>query len=153
MRSDTSMAPASGRTWRDRIHTQRNRRILAALYVANLVAMLLATWLVDSYWVALPFGALWVALMVLTTLSIRGITNEGSVALDEQQIAFRNAGYKDAYWIGVGVAFVGGVLMSALSDSDTVFEVGLFIGAWGIVTGLPTLIVAWTLPPEVDDEQ
>jgi predicted MFS family arabinose efflux permease len=147
------MTSTSDRTWFDRFRTRRNRRSLAVFYAANLAAMLLASWLVDSYWVIVPFAVLWVASMIMVTKSTRGITAEGDRSLDEQQIAFRNAGFKASYWIGVAVAFAGGLIVASISDSDTAFEVGLFLGVWGFVSGLPAMVVAWTLPPEVDDEE
>ena len=153
MTNDTSMASMNERSWFDRFRTQRNRRGLAIFYVANLGAMLLVSWLVDSYLPLIPLGALYVASTIALMMSTRGITGENANSLDEHQVAFRNASYKTSYWFGTGIAFAGGALVTSISDWDTAFEVGLFVAIWGVVTGLPAMVVAWTLPPEVVDDE
>lgn len=153
MKNMMSAVSEGSDSWFDRFRTKRSRRSLTGFYLAVLALMLLVTWLVDSYWPVLPLGILYAGLTILLVMSIRGITGQATDQLDEQQVAVRNAGYKTSYWLGVGVAFGGGMLISGIHETDTAFEAGLFLAVWGFVSGLPMMVVAWTLPTEVDDEE
>ena len=152
MKDPNWMSVEAGNSWFDRFQTQRNRRFIAALYLATLAALLLITWFVDSYWPLVPLFALFSINTVLLYGSTRGIVGLPTQSLDEQQIAVRNAGYKITYSARVVVAFFGGFAVSKITDWDTAFEAGLILAVWGLLTGLPMLAVAWTLPGETVDE-
>lgn len=137
----------------DRLQTRTRRRSVAAFYVGVLGSLMLVTWLVDSYWLAAPFVVLFMAGTVLLHGSVRGMAEASSQELDERQIALRNAGYRYTYWAGVMVAFIGGLFVARVSDWDTAFELGLFVAVWGILSGLPALFLAWTLPSEELNEE
>ncbi len=114
---------------------------------------MLVTWFVDSYWLAAPFVILYMAGTVLLHASVRGITETATRDLDERQVALRNAGYRYTYWAGVMIAFLGGLFVARVSDWDTAFELGLFLTVWALLSSLPTLFLAWTLPSEAPDEE
>ena len=145
--------PYRGQSYVARLRTRRNRRALALFYVAVLGALLAITALIDSYLPVIPLAALYVTFTLLLNLSTRSIAGQATDALDEQQVSIRNAAYQRSYWAGTMVAFLGGIGVAGLSDTDTAFEVGLFLAVWGLLSGLPMLVVAWTLPEEAGDEE
>jgi hypothetical protein len=143
-----------GKTSRfDCYRTRRNRLAAAVSYLGVLAAFLLITWFVDENLLAIPLVALYMLTTVVLYAGTRGITESSATDLDEHQIDVRNAAHKAAYLPGIMIAFIGGILVAKLSDTDTAFEVGLFIALWGTITALPTIIVAWRLPSELVDEE
>lgn len=133
--------------------TQGKRRSIVGFYLSTLAAFLVVTLLVDSYWPAIPLGLFYVVGFVLLYGSTRGITAVSSDAMDEQQIASSNSGYRISYWAGTMIALAGGYALSEIRDWDTAFELGLFFAVWGLLTALPVMVVAWTLPSEISDEE
>ncbi|MBN4064808.1 hypothetical protein JYU04_03630 [Dehalococcoides mccartyi] len=136
----------------ERFQTQRRRRIIVGLYLISLITMLVETGLVDSYLPVIPLFAFIAVATLFLYGSTRGIANDDSAKLDEQQISTRNAGYRQAYMIGITVAFAGGYWISQISDWDTAIEVGAWLSIFGFVSSLPTMIIAWTLPNDIADE-
>jgi len=136
----------------ERFQSQRSRRLIAGFFNASLIALLVVTWFIDSYWLAVPFFGFYAVGTLMLLASTRGITSEDSNRLDEHQISVRNAVFKQAYMIGIAVAMAGGYLISSISDTDTAFELGVWVSVFGFVATLPAQILAWTLPGEDSDE-
>ena len=136
----------------ERFQSQKSRRTIALLYLGSLIALLVETWFVDSYLTVIPMFGLMAVATILLFGSTRGMASENSTLLDEQQIASRNAGYRHAYMMGITAALLGGYFISQISNDDTAFEVGLWLSVFGFVSTLPTVILAWTLPSEIADE-
>ncbi len=133
--------------------SQRYRRSVAVFFVGNLGALLLITALIDSYWTAAPLVVLYMVATFLLFQSVRGMTEAATSALDERQVKLRNTAYRNTYWPGVMVAFLGGIFVASVRDWDTAFELGLFVSVWGLLSSLPTLLLAWTLASDFVDEE
>ncbi len=137
----------------DRPRTRRYRRSVALSYVGTLGALMLLTGLVDNYWLAAPLVLLYMVTTFFLYRSVHGITETSTRELDERQVELRNGAYRNAYWAGVMIAFIGGIFVSRIVDWDTAFELGLFVAVWGMLSGLPTLLLAWTQPSDFVDEE
>jgi len=138
-------------SWCDRFRTRRRRRAIAGAYAGVLGALIITTSFFNSFFAVMPLYALLFAASILLNVSTRSIAELVTHALDEQQMAFRNAAYQRVYWPATMLAFLGGLLVARHSDWETALQAGALL--WALLAGMPSLLAAWTLPREADDEE
>lgn len=129
------------------------RRMLVTLYVLLLVLLCCSTLFdgvkAQSYTEALAGIALLILYFVMRK-SVRLIADAPAELLDERLIAIRDRTYVMAYrWL----AFVAGGLigMSIARDTAAVWEGSFFsliLFVAMVVVGLPSMVLAWSLPSE-----
>lgn len=90
-------------------------------------------------------------LMSMLNMSVRGITEIPLKSLDERQGQLKSKAYLQAYIVGVVAAGLLGYAIAQIG-TDGFHAVPMFAGGMGIIVGLPTMLLAWNLPDELDEE-
>ncbi|HSK23667.1 MAG TPA: hypothetical protein VK906_10845 [Egicoccus sp.] len=134
-----------------RLRTRRRRRTLVVGTVTLLALLPGAGLLADRIW---PVIALF-APVFAATLLLAGATDflfdRSPAGLDERQRVVRDTVLDHPYVIGTSLGLAAGMVVQASFAADTAAAAGLAVA---VVMGaylLPTLVLAWRLPDEVDD--
>jgi len=132
----------------------RRRLVVAHVGISALMAGLMA-WgaATDNAWALAGMVVLLVvAILVIGTLnaSVRGVTELGERDLDEWQNRTRDATYRRLFMPAVSaLGAVAAVILFV--DAPLFLEAAVFLFSWFIVTGLPVLVLAWSLDDEPAD--
>lgn len=129
------------------------RRRLVGLMALVLAAFPLVGWLSKEVWpVALnlvPFGLV----SVLLAVSTQGLLGRPVSSLDERQRALRGNLFSGLYTTGACVGLACGVAATvAPLRLEPGPAAGVLIVAVNLAFMLPSLVLAWKLPDEVDDD-
>lgn len=134
-----------------RLRTRRRRRALVVGTVALLGLLPVAGLLFDRVW---PVIALFVPVFAATLL-LAGATDflfdRSPSALDERQRTVRDTVFDHPYVIGASVGLAAGMVVQSSFADDTAATAGLAVAVVMAAYLLPTLLLAWRLPDEVDD--
>ncbi|WP_440713088.1 hypothetical protein [Gordonia sp. FQ] len=146
------------------LRTRRARRILVLILIAGLLLGVAAS--IAAFWslaaAGIPFvvgvvGAL--IALTLVRISTGGVADAPSEALDELQLAQRNAARSFAYIlllpVIIGIYF-GAIALSTRDyvAGDTVAALAwLLISATFAISCLPEILLTWWLPEPSDDEE
>jgi hypothetical protein len=136
----------------DRFRSVQARRALT-LVTFGLLAVTVAAFWRNALIVALLLGAVTVGGGFLLRRSVRLVADAPDAALDERQIARRNAAYRQAYVILATGVMLALLLLYIAADGrriDFTLEPrhihALFWAATGAGALLPSAIMAWTEP-------
>lgn len=142
----------------ERLQTRVRRRVLVIAGLANKLGIVFVCWVFPAtWWVWGPMFVLLFPLALLLNMSVRGITEIPLSHLDERQAQLRMRSFHDAFPVAIAIALltgiaIGHVWLSKLSPLTSV-AFGAMLGSVGATLHkLPTMILAWCLPDEVDDE-
>lgn len=140
-------------SWARRSRDTRRGLVVAVLVL--LAAFPAVGWMVDyEMLLALLLGPYLFLLMALWGAT-GGLLDVPAAELDERERSIRGDAFAGAYWFGAIAGLLGGgaVVAVVLGEYAPGFVGGVVIGVAGLVTALPTLILAWRLPdPLLDDE-
>lgn len=148
----------------DRLSTRRSRRLLAVAFMVTLSAYPLVAWWTGNVWLVATVILPYAVTAVLLQGSTRGVTELRNAKLDERQRNIRDRIYRPAFFIGIVVAFLGGLALATrfvnepeLSTAPmlgglSALSLGFSLLLWGFLMLLPALLLAWILPDEVRDE-
>lgn len=150
-RTGTDLATLFQRPMVERFQTRSRRRLLVVGFLVYLAALAIVPMAFNSGLLAVVLFVGSLPLAGLLNMSVRGVTEIPTRDLDERQVQLRNGGYRDAYWLGVALAFVIGLGMPPGAEHGLA-GIGIIIAAVEIVLGLPAMVLAWRLPNEAAEE-
>mgnify|MGYP002784628734 CR=1 FL=1 len=132
-------------------HPQSVRRKLVIAMIALPLCFTAAMWFLPSIWWFAPLLVLFVPLMGSLNGSIRGLTELRQHQLDEREGRTRDAAFRKAFWpmIAIGVA---GLFLLMKPGLSVELRAGIGFAAFILTMTMPTLILAWSLPDDVKDE-
>lgn len=137
------MAPFQSRTGRHR---------LVGLFLVVLAAFPVLGWVTDRSWLValamIPFAALSVLLAVAT----QGMLDKPLSSLDERQAMLRQNLFREPYITGVSLGLAGGLIVAVAARLNEATMLGLVLVVLGFVFILPSMVLAWRLPDDVDDD-
>lgn len=134
-----------------RLRTRRRRRALAIGNVLMLALLPAAGLAFDRVW---PVVALFVPVFAATLLlagAVDFLFDRPPFSLDERQRAVRDTVFDHPYVIGTSVGLLAGLVVQGSFASDTAAAAGLAVAVTLAAYLLPSLVLAWRLPDEVDD--
>lgn len=131
----------------------RTRRLLVVAYLFLLAAIPVASMAIYPVFVLIAALPVFVVLVGFLNLSTRGLTELRQSQLDEREGRMRDAAYRTMHMPAMllGAAAVG-VIAIAARDGTTLWLFGLAFSLWALGMLLPTILLAWTLPPELQEE-
>lgn len=142
------------RATRHHATASRRRRLLAATWALLTILTPLAFWRVDTWGLgAFALVAIWLVVYWLLRRAVASRADMPDHQLDEREIAQRDRVYLHAYQ---GFASAIAVLLFAMSLAADRAALGyddLSAAMWfalGLGLGLPSAILAWRMPAEID---
>jgi len=130
---------------------RRQRRWLVAAFLLVLAAFPIVGWVTDQtravMLVLIPYAA---ASLVLSAAT-QGMFDRPLTSLDERQLQIRRTIFREPYFTGVALGLAGGLVIAMATRVDDGLGMGLVLVALGAVFGLPSMVLAWTVPDEDDD--
>lgn len=143
----------------ERLQTRVRRRTLVVAGLADALGIVFACWIWPAAWWA--WASMFVLLFPLVSLinmSVRGVTEIPLSHLDDRQAQIRMRSFHDAFPVAITIGVLSGIalgrwwLVDDLSPAGSV-AFGAVLGTVGATLHkLPTVILAWRLPDEADDE-
>ncbi len=154
--SDTFASPVV-----ERFQARSTRRLLVVAMLSWAAAEIaLVTLLPTAWWAWGPLLLLFFPLASMINMSVRGVTEIPLSHLDDRLAQLRMKAFHDAYYLGIGLAFIAGLWVFFLfngitgpEDSSGIYVLGP-AGALicGGLIGLPAMMLSWRLPDESADE-
>jgi len=128
------------------------RRALVGIY-AVLIALLVLSYSIAavklSSYVAAISGALLIAMYLALRYSVRLIADAPTELLDERLVAIRDRTYLIAYrWLSLVVGIILGFAIAGDFSFARDSWWPLVVALGMLIAGLPSMILAWTLPSE-----
>ncbi len=144
----------------EKFQTRVRRRSLVismGLWMAGITALCLL--LPQAWWLWGPLFLLFFPLASMINMSVRGVTEIPISHLDDRLAQLRARAFHDAYYIGVVLALIGGIvlqeyLFATVGESRpllSIVPIGGMLG--GFLFGLPAVMLAWRLPDEPEHEE
>lgn len=133
------------------LRTRRRRRALVVGNVVMLALLPAAGLAFDRAW---PVIALFVPAFAATLLlagAIDFLFDRPPASLDERQREVRDTVFDHPYVIGASVGLLAGMVVQGSFARNTGAAVGLAVAVTLAAYLLPSLVLAWRLPDEVDD--
>lgn len=128
------------------------RRLLALAFLAVLAAFPLVGWATGAMWPVLLLMAPYLALAVLLAAATQGILDRPFARLDEREASQRRSLFREPYITGASLGMVSGLLMAAAFSAEDALLMGAVLALMGFLYGLPSVVLAWTLPDDDPDE-
>lgn len=134
------------------LKVRRRRRRLAVAFTAVLGGFPLVGWLTGELWPVMVWMIPYLAGAVVLSVATQGLLDRPRSALDERQLETRRSIFPEPYFTGAGLGLAGGLLAATATTAPEGVMAGTFMAVVGLVFGLPSIVLAWSLPDEVDDE-
>jgi len=143
----------------------QRRRLRRALVVAMLVFVVLelavCVFAPTAWWLWGPLLLVFFPLASMINMATRGVTEIPIQHLDDRLAELRLRAFHDACYLAIAVALLAGMWILSVfngietSETDPQTYVLAAIGAvtFGVLAGLPALLLAWRLPSESADEE
>lgn len=132
-------------------NSRGRRRVLVAGYVLLLALFPTVTSMTNQLWPALVL----LLPTVIASLLLGGVTDglfdRPLSALDERQRHLRHTVFTNPYLTGASLGIAAGLLLAVALGSDRPATTGWSVAMLMLVFTLPTIVLAWKLPAEVDD--
>lgn len=131
--------------------SRRPRRGLVGALLLVLAAFPVVGWVTDQTWavmlVLIPFAAA----SLLVGAATQGLLDHPLGSLDERQVHVRRTIFREPYMTGAALGLAGGLTIAVATRVDEGLGMGLVLVALGVVMGVPSMVLAWTMPDEDDD--
>lgn len=132
-------------------NSRRRRRGLVGGYVLLLALFPTVTSMTDQLWPAMVL----LLPVVIASFLLGGVTDglfdRPLSTLDERQRHLRHTVFANPYFTGASVGIAAGLVVAAALGSDQSANTGWSVAMLMLVFILPTIVLAWKLPAEVDD--
>jgi hypothetical protein len=133
--------------------SRAGRHRLVGLFLIALAALPVAGWLTGQLWVVLllliPYGVGSVLLAVTT----QGLLDRPLSSLDERELHQRRSILREPYGTGATIGLTGGLLVALATLADDALMMGAFVAVIGLVYGLPSMLLAWRMPADLNDDE
>ena len=130
---------------------QRRRRLLVLAMAVIVVAYPLVG-LLGNVWAVIALLVPHAAVVLALGAATQGMLDRPIASLDERQREQRLTLFRDPYVTGVTLGLAGGVSIVAIDDIDDALATGILMAVIALLYTLPTMLLAWRLPDDIDDE-
>lgn len=134
------------------LRTRSGRRWLSIAYLAVTFAFPLVGYAVGEVWAVLAVLLAFAVTSILMTGATGAMFDKPLSRLDERERHVRQTVFANPYFVGGAVGLAGGLIVAWALNQPEPVTAGWFLGVNAFVFGLPSVVVCWTLPDEVDDE-
>lgn len=131
--------------------SQRARRMLVAGLAVVLAAFPALAAATRSTVPVLLLFVPYMAGSLLLAGSISGLLDRPAASLDERQLSQRLTIGPEPYMTGASLGLVAGVTVAAATRGPEAMMLAVTLLAVLLLYGLPSMILAWRLPDEIDD--
>jgi hypothetical protein len=133
--------------------SRAGRHRLVGLYLTVLAALPVAGWLTGHTWVVALVLIPYAAGSVLLAVTTQGLLDRPLRSLDERQLHLRRSLFREPYPTGASLGLVGGLVVAVATRADDALMMGLVLLVFGLVYGLPSMVLAWRMPAALTDDE
>jgi hypothetical protein len=129
------------------------RRRLVGLYLMVLAALPVVGWITGQLWVVLLLLIPYAVGSLLLGVTTQGLLDRPLRSLDERQLHLRRSLFREPYATGAGFGLVGGLLVAVATRAEPALMMGLVVAVFGLIYGLPSMVLAWRMPVDLNDDE
>ena len=144
LRESRMMTPFRSRAGRQRV---------VGLYLLALAAPLVVGWLTGQLWVVLLLLIPYAVGSLLLAVTTQGLLDRPLRSLDERQLHLRRSLFREPYVTGATVGLAGGLAVAVATLADDALTMGLLVAVFGLVYGIPSMVLAWRMPADLADDE
>jgi hypothetical protein len=144
LRESRMMAPFRSRTGRHR---------LVGLYLLVLAALPVVGWLAGQLWMVLLLLIPYAVGSLLLAVTTQGLLDRPLRSLDERQLVLRRSLFREPYVTGASLGLAGGLVVAVATLTELALMMGLLVAVFGLVYGLPSMVLAWRMPADLADDE
>jgi hypothetical protein len=133
--------------------SRAGRRRLAGLYLLLLAAVPLVGWLAGRLWVVLLLLIPYAVGSLLLAVATQGLLDRPLRSLDERQLDLRRSLFREPYATGASLGLAGGLVVAVATLAEPALAMGLLVAVFGLVFGLPSMVLAWRMPADLADDE
>jgi hypothetical protein len=133
--------------------SRAGRHRLVGLYVTVLAALPVVGWLIGQLWVVPLLLIPYAVGSLLLAVTTQGLLNRPLKSLDERQLHQRRSLFREPYATGASLGLVGGLVLAVATRADDALMMGLLLTVFGLVYGLPSMVLAWRMPADLTDNE
>ncbi len=134
--------------------SRAGRHQLVGLYLVVLAALPAAGWLTGQLWVVALLMIPYAVGSVLLAIATQGLLDRRLRSLDERQVHLRRSLFREPYTTGASFGLVGGLVevIATMTDNEGLM-MGLIVGVFGLLYGIPSMVLAWRMPADLTDDE
>lgn len=144
LRDSRMMAPFRSRAGRHR---------LVGLYLLVLAAPPAVGWLAGQLWAVLLLLIPYAVGSLLLAVTTQGLLDRPLRSLDERQLHLRRSLFREPYVTGATLGLAGGLVVAGATLADDALMMGLLLAVFGLVYGMPSMVLAWRMPADLADDE
>jgi hypothetical protein len=133
--------------------SRAGRHRLVGLYLLVLAALPVVGWLAGQLWVALLLLIPYAVGSLLLAVATRGLLDRPLRSLDERQLHLRRSQFREPYTTGATLGLAGGLVVAVATLADDALTMGLLLAVFGLVYGIPSMVLAWRMPADLADDE
>jgi hypothetical protein len=134
-----------------RLRAGRHR--LVGLYLTMLAALPVVGWLTGPLWVAPLLLIPYAVGSLLLAVTTQGLMDRPLRSLDERQLHLRRSLFREPYATGASLGLAGGIVVALATRADDALMMGLLLAVFGLVYGLPSMVLAWRMPADLTEDE
>jgi hypothetical protein len=133
--------------------SRAGRRRAVGLYLLVLAAVPVVGWLAGQLWVVLLLLIPYAVGSLLLAVATQGLLDRPLRSLDERQLDLRRSLFREPYATGASLGLAGGLVVAVATLAEPALAMGLLVAVFGLVFGLPSMVLAWRMPADLADDE
>jgi hypothetical protein len=133
--------------------SRAGRQRLVGLYLLVLAALPVVGWLAGQLWVVALLLIPYAAGSLLLAIATQGLLDRPLTSLDERQLHLRRSLFREPYMTGASLGLVGGLVVAVATLADDALTMGVLIDVFGLLYGMPLIVLAWRMPEDLANDE